>query len=181
MEKNKGKNNKQMMDIIKENLSDNQKSKLSKLNKDILQNKLNNKKISKISLHFVDDDKTKGLCYFKDCDIISKDLKILFENIDDDIKSKCKKVNCVFHEDKIIIFLDDNILNVSYNYKSSILVEYIIKSNKADLLFDSLLKNGYHFISSYLVSSKTEIPIKNNNQGLDQIPVEIYKLPWKKQ
>jgi len=82
-----------LVKIIKENLSKNQ------INKNKIKNDLNDEEISKINLYYLDD------------------------KFDGDVKSKCKKVYCVFDEDNIIILLNDNILNISYIQSKNILIK----------------------------------------------------------
>ena len=93
-----------MLNIIKANLSEKIKIEINKLNKDDIQRKLNHGEIGKINLYFADEDKSNGLCYFKDCDIITDNLKNILRKIDEKIKDKCKKIYCLFDENKIIIF-----------------------------------------------------------------------------
>ena len=122
------------------------------------------------------DDKSKGLCYFKDCEIITKDIWNLLKKFDGDIKSKCKKVYCFFDGNNIIILLNENILNIAYIQNKNILVKYIIKSNKANSLFKVIIQKGYNYISEYLSYVNTEIKIKDKNQNSQKIPVEIFKI-----
>ena len=165
-------NDEEMLNIIKANLSEKIKIEINKLNKDDIQRKLNHGEIGKINLYFADEDKSNGLCYFKDCDIITKDIRNILRKIDANINDNCKKINCLLNENKIIIYVNKNILNICIYQKENILVKYIIKSNKVDLLFNVLYQNGYEFISKYLSYNKFDIPIKNKNY----IPIEIYKL-----
>ena len=173
---NKEKNEKELVKIITEKLSETQKSKLKELNNDLIQNDLNDEEISKITLCFIDDNKSKGFCYFKDCELITKNIRNLLKKFDGDVKSKSKKVYCVFDEDKIIILLDNNILNIAYIQNKNILVKYIIKSNKANSLFNMITQKGYNYISEYLSYTKTEIKIKDKNHNSEKIPVEIHKI-----
>ena len=165
-------NDEKMLNIIKSNLSEKIKIEINKLNKDDIQRKLNHGEIGKINLYFADEDKSNGLCFFKDCDIITKDIRNILRKIEENINDNCKKINCFIDENKIIIYVNKNILNICHYQKENILVKYIIKSNKVDLLFNVLCQNGYDFISKYLSYKKYDIPIKNNNY----IPTEIYKL-----
>ena len=96
--------------------------------------------------------------------------------MDNSIKSKCKKVYCVFEDDNIVILLDDNTLNISYIQNKNIFDKYIIKSNEANSLFNIITQKGYNYISQYLSYTKTEIKIKENNHSA-QIHIEIHKIP----
>ena len=106
------------------------------------------------------------LCFYKDFEIITKEIFILLEEIDKNIKNKCIKVNCIFDENKIIINIKEKIINIANiienknNNEENICVEYIIKSNYTDLLFNHLEEKGYKYIQPYLIYNNVNISIK---------------------
>ena len=175
IKKNNNKNDKEIIGIIKSNLSEEQKKEISELNKDKIQKKLDDKGISKFEKNYANQDKSKGLIYYNNCDIITKEILDLIKQFDNNIEKKSLKVNCVFDTNKIIILIDNNLINIANYDKTEIFVEYIIKSNKSKLLFDNILQHGYKFILKYLTYNKIDIPIlvKNNT---DNISTEIYKI-----
>ena len=166
MSKNPGKNDNDMLNILKENLSDNIKMELSGLNKNIFQNDLNDKNFNKV---YVKKNFNKKVYFYKHCNIISNEFLNQLNKIDNNIRNHCKKVLCVFDKNKIIFLLNNEIINIA-NYKNNeIIVEYIINSPNSYNLFEEIKKGGYNFISQY-------IPYDTINNPNNSIYMSIYKI-----
>ena len=76
---------------------------------------------------------------------------------------------------KIIILLNNQIINIADYNENNIIVEYIIKlihANNAKYLFGMIKKGGYNFISQYLSFHGVQIPVGNNYH----IEIHVYKL-----
>ena len=179
IDNNPEKNNEELLNIIKKKLPE--KDEIIGLNKNIIQQKMDSEEISKISIHYAKNIESTKLCFYKDFEIITKEIFILLEEIDKNIKNKCIKVNCIFDENKIIININEKIINIANyienknNNEENICVEYIIKSKDKDLLFNHLEQNGYKYIQSYLIYNNINIPIINNGKNKN-ISAEIYKI-----
>jgi hypothetical protein len=97
--------------------------------------------------------------------------------IDINIKKKIIKVNCIFHEYKIIMLIYKDIINIYYYYNTDETnIQYIIKTEKANILFNTLLIQGYNLIEQYLPYNRVDIPIIYNGNKFDNILVMIYKI-----
>ena len=98
------------------------------MNNDKIQEILESKKFTQFHFDYANDDRNKKLLYCKNCDIITKNLINKLKEIDKNIKKYYKEINCIFDKNKIIIEINDEIINIA-NYKDgNIIVEYIIKS-----------------------------------------------------
>ena len=175
MEKNQGKNKNELLIVLKRNLPENIINHLNKLNQEIIQRRLDSEEINiNLTKHF-NNNEYKDSFFYNDYEIISKEIKDKILLIDQNIVNKYIKKYCVLGENKIIIFVNNNTIKIA-NYKEQIIsVEYIVKSDNANLIFNELVKYGYKFIKSYLSSSKKSIDINNNN-SIQKIDIKIYKL-----
>ena len=111
-------------------------------------------------------------CFYQNFFIISKKMIDLIKRLDINIQNKIIKVKSIFDENRIIMLLDMDLINIYfYYYTDEIIAQYIIISDKAELLFKLLLTRGYEFLDKYLPNNKVKI-----NAQYDTIDVIIYKL-----
>ena len=137
---------------------------LKSINEENIKMKLNNKNLYKLYKKYINNDSSTKLYYFENTIILNKELINLLTEIDKDIKSKKKTINCIFDKRKIIIFIDYEIINVGHlNENGILIIDYLIKSNNyfydcANFydLFNSIKLNGYQFIENYLPSNFTK-------------------------
>ena len=147
----KDKNDKEILNEIKSNLTNDQKIELNRLNKDNILEILKSKKFEEFHIDYAFNDDTKGLLYCKNCDIITKEIRKKLKEVDKDIKKYCGEINCIFDENKIIIKINEEIINIA-NYKDGIIViKYIIKSKNTDTLYNMLYQYGYKYISNIII------------------------------
>jgi len=172
---NEEKNGDELLNVIKTELSKDIQNNINNLNEEIIQSKLESKTIINIDINYYDNIESERLFFYKDYYIVSKEIVNKFKLIDINISQKCIKMNCVLDENKIIMCIKDNIINIANNKNGFILVKYIIKSDNAKLLFNEFIKKGYKFIEKYLSSFIIDIPIKHNNESY-KIKTKIYKL-----
>ena len=175
MNQNQGKNDNEKLYFLETNLSDNIKNKINNLNKNDIQQRLDNKDLYYIYQQNIYNE-SSGIFYYKYCDIISVEILNKLVEIDINIKhNKYIRVNCVFDDNKMIIYINKTIINIANYYNDFVFVEYIINSEYLDLIFEEFSRKGYKFITKYLSLSTASIPIKYNN-SLYNIKTEIYKL-----
>ena len=168
----------EILNILKTNIPQNIKMEINSLNKNDIQKELSSKEIYYITKETFDNNHIKGLLYYKDCEIISKEMINLLEEIDKNIKNfKSIEINCVFDKNKIIVYKKGIIINI-FNYKNgNLYVEYVIYSQSLDLLFTEFIKKGFKFIKKYFSSPIINIPIINNDKTYN-ITVYISKLTF---
>ena len=153
-------NNEDMLNIINIKLPEGIKNNIKQLHRNIIQQDLD--KLSN------NNDKDKRINY----DIITKEIIIKLKEIDKNIEKKCRQVNCVFDDNKIIILFDKKIIYIANYKEDNIIFEYIIESENSDILFKCFKQYGYQFILPYISYNKTYIPINNYNS----IKTKIYEL-----
>ena len=148
------------------------KAYLLTLDDNKLINNGNNHYISKIELY---DNENNKLYYYNNCQIINKKIYLLLNQIDLNISSRTIFVRCVLKNSKIIIFTNNNIINIGYLSDDNIyIIEHIIYSDSSkdiSKIFKILQKTGYTFIQKYFYLKR--IKINNNN---DLLEAKIYSL-----
>jgi len=157
MQANQNKNGIDLLNIVKANLDNKTKKDLSELNKQVLQKLLlNSKEAYGLNYFHVNNDKSNNLLYYKQCDIISQKIFEVLSEIDDDINSKCQKIECVFDKNIIIIFINKFIINIA-NFDNGIFVKQIIISNgqnnsyNLSQIFNLFAQKGYQdFMKSFV-------------------------------
>ena len=172
MNQHLGKNEKEMLKILKEKFQNDTKIEID-LKKSF--NELQESHIYKSKLFYPKNYKGKDLYYFKNSEIITDEFLTQLDTIDKNYKAHCLKVPCVFDMNKIIILLNNQIINIADYNENNIIVEYIIKlihTNNAEYLFGMIKKRGYNFISQYLSFNGVHIPVGNNYN----IEIHVYKL-----
>ena len=111
-------------------------------------------------------------CFYQNFFIISKKMIEFIKRLDINFQNKIIKVNCIFDENRIIMLLEKDLINICFYYNTNeIIAQYIIISDKAVLLFKLLLTQGYEFLNKYLPYNKVNILVQ-----YDTINVIIYKL-----
>ena len=165
-------NEEKLLKILKSNLDNNTVKKINKLNKEKIQKQLNNNEMSGLKYSFANNEEKKRLCFYQNFDIISKKMLEIIKRIDVIIQNKIIKVNCIFDNNKIIMLLEEDLINIYFYYNTDeTIVQYIIISKEAESLFKHLLIQGYVFLDKYLPYNKVKI-----NVQYDTIEVIIYKL-----
>ena len=160
----------QLLNIAKASLDVKTKNALNGLKKEDIQNSLNSEKYE-LKHHYVNNDKSTNLLYYKHCDIISEKLLYSLKSIDQDINKKSQKVECVFDHGIIIIFLNNYIINVAH-FDNEIFVKQIIiaggQNNSYNLqqIFNQFDQKGYtEFMKSFSNSNNLiYFNININNQ-----------------
>ena len=121
------------------------------------------------------DNKNNKLYFYNNCQIINKKLFLLLEQFDKNLSTKIKHIRCVLGNKKIILFSNDNIINIGFlNEDNTFIIEHIIYSDSSEnipKIFEILNNKGYTFIQKYLSFKKFKINI--NNKSLE---VKIYSL-----
>ena len=172
---NLDRNEVELLKIAKEKLDENTKKKLIKLKKEDILNSLNSQEY-KLNQYYVNNNQSANLLYYKHCNIISEKIFLSLKKIDKDINQKCQKVECVFGQGKIIIFINKNIINIA-NFDNEIFVKQIIISvgqnisNILQLIFNQFTQIGYNEFMRTFANSNNLInfSININNQ---QYPVQ---------
>ena len=179
MKKNQGKNDGELLNIVKMEILKN--NKMDKLTKENIQNILDSKEICELNQYFVNNDYKTNLLYYKNCDIISQKLFGLLINIDKNINKKVQVVDCIFDSNKIVIFIKTQIINIAH-YNNEIIVEYIILSNgqynnfNLQQIFGKINENGYiNFMKKYNFSNLINFTINYQNYPFN-VQANIYKL-----
>ena len=172
MNKHPGKNENEMINILKQNFPNEDKIELD-LNKSLTD--LRDSHIYNSKLYYPKNYQKKEIFYFKNSEIISSQFKNQLDAIDKNFGKHCLKIPCVFDMNKIITLLNDKIINIANYNGNEIIAEYIIKSDKPANLFEIIKQKGYNFISQYISYDKVAIPINHNHHKYD-INASIYKL-----
>ena len=175
-------NNTQLINIIKEAAKTNKELKqLNNLNKAIIQTNMDLIKVGDLHPYYVNNDKSTNLLYYKYCDIISPEILNLLKEIDKNINGKIQTVKCVFDSNKIMIFINNNIINICF-YNNGIYPEYIISSNDSNYsfylyqIFKIFEDEGYsNFINKFSSSNLINFNINYNNQ-IYNVSANICKL-----
>ena len=171
----------QLLNIAKASLDVKTKNALNGLKKEDIQNSLNSEKYE-LKHHYVNNDKSTKLLYYKHCNIISEKLLYSLKSIDQDINKKCQKVECVFDQSMIIIFINKYIINVAH-FDNEIFVKQIIiaggQNNSYNLqqIFNQFDQKGYtEFMKSFSNSNNLiNFNININNQPYP-IQAHIYNI-----
>ena len=169
MNQHPGKNENEMLKILKEKFPNEAKIKID-LKKSL--NELRDSNIYRSKLFYPKNNEGKNIYYFKNCDIITSEFITQLKLIDKNFEGDCLKVHCVFDMNKIIILLNNKIINISDYNGNEFYVKYIIKSDNPESLFEIIKQKGYNFISQYIPYNKVNIPIRHNYN----IITSIYKL-----
>ena len=166
-------NEENLLQIIKSNLNKNIIKRINKLNKEKIQKQLDNNEISVLKYSYANNEEKKALCFYQNIDIISKKMLDIMKRIDVNIQNKIIKVNCIFDNNKIIMLLEEDLINIYFYYiTDETIVQYLIISKEAESLFKFLLIKGYDFFDkNYLPYNKVKIPVQ-----YDTMDVIIYKL-----
>ena len=173
MNKNIEKNDVDILNIIKSNLSAEQKSKINLLQKDYIQKIFdNNQENMKLNLLYYHNN---DFFSFNNCEIITIGILNKLKEIDNKINDKCLKINCVFDSNKIIILIKNKNIVISNYNEGNIIPEYIIALSDPILLFNKFKQDGYNFIIPYLQLNNTQININYNNSFYN-VPLRIFKL-----
>ena len=139
------------------------KSYLIKLDENKLNINENKYYITKVELL---DDENNKIYYYNNCQIISQKIYLLLNKIDSNISTKAKHITCLLNNNKIIIFSNNNIINIGYlNEGNTFIIEYIIYSRLGEdisKIFEIFKKEGYAFIQTYLSNKKIKINYNNN-------------------
>ena len=190
IEKYQGENEINLLQIIKSQLNNEIINKINKLSREKIQKQLDNRvsreKIQKqldnrefneLKISYANNEEEKCVCFYQNFDIISKEMVDILKKIDINIDSKLIKVRCIFHNYKIIMLLNKNLINIYYYFNTDeITIQYIIMTEKTVKLFNMLLNQGYNFIEKYLPYNKVDIPIIYNNNLFENISIIIFKI-----
>ena len=139
---------------------------MNDLKKENIQKSLNSQEYI-LRHHYVNNDKSTNLLYYKHCDIISEKLLESLKKIDKDINNKCQKVECVFDKNMIIIFINKSIINIAH-FDNEIFVKQIIisngKNNSYNLqqIFNLFAQRGYNEFMKIFVNSNNLINFNIN-------------------
>ena len=173
MNNNVEKNDVDILNIIKSNLPEEQKSKINLLQKDYIQKIFdNNQENMKLNLIYYHNN---DFYSFNNCEIITIGILNKLKEIDNKINDKCLKINCVFDSNKIIILIKNKNIVISNYNEGNIIPEYIIALSDPILLFNKFKQDGYNFIIPYLQLNNTQININYNNSFYN-VPLRIFKL-----
>ena len=165
------------LQIIKSKLNNELINKINKLSREKIQKQLDNREFNELKISYANNEEQKGVCFYQNFDIISKEMVDILKKIDINIDSKLIKVSCIFHNYKIIMLLNKNLINIYYYFNTDeITIQYIIMTEKTVKLFNMLLNQGYNFIEKYLPYNKVDMPIIYNYNKFDTIPIRIYKI-----
>ena len=172
------KKNEELVNIVKEAAKiDKELKKLNFLDKTTIQTNIESIGIGEFHHYYANNDKSKNLLYFKHCDIISLEILNLLKEIDKNINRKIQKVKCVFDCNKIMLFINDKIINIA-NYNNGINTEYIIisngKNNSYNLsqIFKKFEDEGQtNFINKFCFSN-----LINFNINYYNVSANIYKI-----
>ena len=121
------------------------------------------------------DNENNKLFFYNKCQIINQKLYLLLNQIDKNLSTKINHIRCELGNKKIIIFSNDNIINIGrLNEDNAFIIEHIIYSESSEdmsKIFKIFKDKGYAFIQKYLSFKKIEININNNLLG-----AKIYSL-----
>lgn len=139
---------------------------MSQLNEELIRNKFKNDYIYELTPSFKLQSNSRKLYYFKNCQIINRQILTLLNKIIDILPSKLELVNCVLNNHKIIMFQNSEILNIGYlNEDNEFIVEYFIcsldifNSFHISKIFNEIKIEGYNFIKNYLCYDKIKFNI----------------------
>jgi len=143
---------------LREQIKEELYNSLIELNPEIIKNKLKDKNSYLLSTL---EENTKEPFYYNNCQIISKNIKVIFDAIDpNNFKDNnnhnfIKLVKCIFDKGKIILLLNKSIINLGkLNENNELNIDYIIKlnNNSLDTIFTNIKKNGYYFIEKFFIN-----------------------------
>ena len=174
-------NENELLNHVKSNLNEKYKKELNDLKIEDIQKSLN-KKENEFKHYFVNNDQSTNLLYYKHCDIISEKLLDSLKSIDPDINKKCQKVECVFDQSVVVIFINKYIINVAH-FDNEIFVKQIIiaggQNNNFYLLqiFNQFAQKGYtEFMRPFANSNNLiNFNININNQAYP-VQAHIYNI-----
>ena len=162
-------------------LNEKYKKELNDLKIEDIQKSLN-KKENELKHYFVNNDQSTNLLYYKHCDIISEKLLYSLKSIDPDINKKCQKVECVFDQSVVVIFIKKYIINVAH-FDNEIFVKQIIiaggQNNNFYLqqIFNQFAQKGYTEFMRPFANSNNLINFNINiNNQLYLVQAHIYNI-----
>jgi len=176
------KKNEELFNIVKEAAKkDKELKKLNLLDKATIQSNMDSIGVGEFHHYYANNDKSTNLLYYKHCDIISFEILNLLREIDKNINRKIQKVKCVFDCNKIMLFINDKIINIA-NYNKGINTEYIIISNgqnnscNLSQIFKKFEDEGQtNFINKFCFSNLINFNINYYNQ-ITNVSANIYKI-----
>ena len=127
--------------------------------------KLNNKSLYKLEYDEYEIPDNKKLKYFNDCNIINKNMILIFKEIDKDFVEleKYNEIKCLIGDKKLIMrlnFENSFIINVGHLNDDFIFIsEYLIHSflfRNLSLIFDNFKKIGFKYLHKYLTNNSIE-------------------------
>ena len=158
--------NKEILEQLKCKLSSNTLKMLKENSDKILKTKLSNKNIISPLCITVDNEKKY---YYQNCRIINRAIIELIIKIDSNINSKIKIINYFIDKEKIIILIDENLINIGFlTDKKEFIVEYIIQTNYDHLnshiikhIFQEFKNNGFKYIEQFNIFGCKNYDLKN--------------------
>ena len=163
-------------------MNDIELKKISSLNKKDIQKTLDSKENSEFH-HCNVNNKIAYLWFYKNCDIINLQIYNILSMFDNNINQKIKAVDCIFSENKIIMLIKNQIINIA-RYNNEVIVEYIITTNSINfnndlkLIFHLIRTEGYNnFMNKYSFSNLIKININDNinNNNNYSIQAKIFE------
>ena len=126
------------------------------INKNIIEKKFNFESLFKLNVSIFND--IHELYYYKNTVLINEKIFILLKEITQNIIPKLKKIQCISDNNKFILFIDSNIINIGHlNEINEIEIDYLIHSedkNKNAIILKEIFKefkiNGFKYFENYV-------------------------------
>ena len=154
-----------ILDKVKEKLKDKNILDSKKIEKKYIENQLNDDNLYELSkeIYYINNEEIKF--YYINCQIINKEILNLIKSIDSNFANKYKSTKCYLSDNKIITYLNENIINIGYSDDNKIfIVEKIIYSEK-DFNISEIIKyiknNGYKNFEKYLNNNLIQFNSEN--------------------
>ena len=131
------------------------------------ENYLNDNKLYKIPTKEHISNYQLKLFYCKNCQLINKEIIKVIKQIDQKFTQKIQRLNCIYSNNKIIVVLDNNILNAGYYDDNCIFIpENIIfnnDENRIKIIYEYIVKNGFNSLNKLVNNNLILINLDNSN------------------
>ena len=162
----KNNNVNQILELLKAHLNTNVINELKNINEELLNNKL----LGKNNLSKTYIDHSKGLYYYKNCKLINKEIKEIINKMNTNLIPPTKEVYCIFDKTKIIMLINQEIINVGYldsikKFKTDCIIHSDhFNTHDINIIFKFLKTKGYKFLESYLSCELESLHFTIDNQ-----------------
>ncbi len=154
---------------VKDILKLNQKLENLNIKEEDLNNKLQN--INNLSEKIIHGDPSNKIYFYKNCKIFARTIINIINNLDktnQSFQKQMKPVSCIFDQGKIMMLIEQNVINVgSLGDDEKFVAEYIFypfniqKSGDINLIFNAIKYNGYKLIENSLGYQSFQCNINN--------------------